>query len=93
MLYVKLMLPWLYFKNMIPIAHKLPRIMSALLVTVFTSFLIIYIYIYIYIYLFVKILCHLMYKYVYFTHAFFNPLSNYFKFLKYELTLNKMKQL
>uniref|UniRef100_A0A8C1T683 Uncharacterized protein n=1 Tax=Cyprinus carpio TaxID=7962 RepID=A0A8C1T683_CYPCA len=36
------LLPWLYLKNMIPNAHKLPRILSALLVTVFTSFLIIF---------------------------------------------------
>ncbi len=31
-----------------------------------------------------------MYKYVYFTHLFLNQFSNYFTFLKYELTLNKM---
>ncbi len=31
-----------------------------------------------------------MYEYVYFTHTFFYPFSNDFKFLKYELTLNKM---
>ncbi len=30
------------FEKMIPNAHKLPRILSALLVTVFTSFLIIF---------------------------------------------------
>uniref|UniRef100_A0A8C1QJF7 Uncharacterized protein n=1 Tax=Cyprinus carpio TaxID=7962 RepID=A0A8C1QJF7_CYPCA len=39
---VAVMLPWLYLKNMIPYANKLPRILSALLVTVFTSFLIIF---------------------------------------------------
>ncbi len=32
-----------------------------------------------------------MYKYVYFTHLFLNQFSNYFTFLKYELTLNKIK--
>ncbi len=41
----------LFEKNMIPNAHKLPRILSALLVTVFTSFLIIVL---LNIYLFVK---------------------------------------
>ncbi len=41
----------LFEKNMIPNAHKLPRILSALLVTVFTSFLIIFL---LNIYLFVK---------------------------------------
>uniref|UniRef100_A0A9J8CJQ3 Uncharacterized protein n=2 Tax=Cyprinus carpio TaxID=7962 RepID=A0A9J8CJQ3_CYPCA len=35
-------LPLLYLKNMIPNAQKLPRILSALLVTMFTSFLIIF---------------------------------------------------
>ncbi len=51
----------------IPNAHQLPRILSALLVTVFTSFLIIFL---LNIYLFVKILCHLKYKYVYLTRVF-----------------------
>ncbi len=39
------------FKNMIPNAHKLPRLLSALLVTVFASFLCMY---FKNIYLFVK---------------------------------------
>ncbi len=42
---------YLYLKNMIPNAHKRPRILSALLVTVFTSFLIIFL---LNIYIFVK---------------------------------------
>ncbi len=50
----------------IPNAHQLPRILSALLVTVFTSFLIIFL---LNIYLW-KILCHLKYKYVYLTRVF-----------------------
>ncbi len=55
----------LFKKNMIPNVHKLPRILSALLVTVlFTSYLITFVLI---IYLFVKMLCLLKYKYVYFT--------------------------
>uniref|UniRef100_A0A8C2PQP3 Uncharacterized protein n=1 Tax=Cyprinus carpio TaxID=7962 RepID=A0A8C2PQP3_CYPCA len=37
-----IVLPLLYLKNMISKAHKLPRILSALLGTVFTSFLIIF---------------------------------------------------
>ncbi len=50
-------------KNMIPNAHKLPRILSALLVSDSVYFLFNYICMK---YLFVKILCHLMYKHVYF---------------------------
>ncbi len=41
---------------MIPNAHNLPRILSVLLVTEFSSFLIIFV---LNIYLFLKILCHL----------------------------------
>ncbi len=55
-------------KYMIPNVHKLPRILSALLVTVlFTSYLITFVLI---IYLFVKMLCLLKYKYVYFFYFF-----------------------
>ncbi len=62
---------------MIPNAHKLPRILSALLVTVFTTFLIIFV---LNIYLFVK---NTLSSEVYFTHLFFNPFLNDLKFLKY----------
>ncbi len=80
-LYVKWLLPWLHLNNMIPNALKLPRLLSTLLVTVFTTFLIIFL---LNIYYLWKILCHLKYKYViYSTHLFFNLFSNDFKFLKY----------
>ncbi len=56
----------LFEKNMIPNAHKLPRILSALLVTVFTSFLIVFL---LNMYLFVKKLSHL--KYMFILHIYF----------------------
>ncbi len=61
---------------------QLPRIPSALLITVFTSFLITFL---LNIYLW-EILCHLRYKYVYFTHLFFlihfQMISNFLNLIK-----------
>ncbi len=65
---------------MIPNAHKLPRIWSALLVMVFTSFLIIFCIKYL-------IICEKMLSFkveVYLFYTFYFVIYfNYFKFLKY----------
>ncbi len=65
----------LFEKNMIPNAHKLPRILSTLLVTVFTSFLILFLF---NIFLFDNTLSSKVY--VYFTFIFlihFQMISNF----------------
>ncbi len=67
---------------MTPNAHKLPRIPSALLITVFTYFLIIFL---LNVYLFMS-LSSKVYVCFFFTHVFFfNSFSNGLKFLKSNL--------
>ncbi len=68
----------LFEKKNIPNAHKLPRLLKDLLVTLFSSFLFIYIFLYFFICekycnrITESSSCHLKYKYVNFTHLSFS---------------------